>query len=307
MLAGRTGLQEGGKMRIGLIDVDGHSGFPNLALMKLSAYHKAKGDSVEWYSPMFSGHMDKVYMSKVFTFTNDFEYYIDTDEIVKGGTGYKDYSTVLSNEVEQTFPDYSIYPQADYAIGFLTRGCIRKCPWCVVPKKEGKIHAAGTWDKIKRPDSNKILFLDNNVLASDHGIHQIEELSKNIYVYIDFNQGLDARLIDASVAKLLANCKWIRFIRMSCDTSQSIPVVKKAIRTLEQAGVKPYRVFVYTLVQDVEESVNRIMEIASTGADVFAQPYRDFDGGEPTKEQKRIANWCNKKSVFKTCKWEDYK
>ena len=165
-------------MRVGLIDVDGHSGFPNLALMKLSAWHKGQGDSVEWYSPMFSGHMDKVYMSKVFTFSSDYQYYIDADEIVKGGTGYKDYTTVLPNEIEHTFPDYSIYPNCDHAIGFLTRGCIRSCPWCVVPKKEGKLRPNETWQNIKRPDSKQIVFLDNNVLASDYGIHQIEELSK---------------------------------------------------------------------------------------------------------------------------------
>lgn len=170
-------------MRIGLIDVDGHSNFPNLALMKLAAWHKDKGDSVEWYSPMFSGHMDKVYMSKVFTFTPDFPYYIDADEVVKGGTGYKDYDTVLTDEIEHIFPDYSIYPDCDHAIGFLTRGCIRNCPWCVVPKKEGKLRPNETWQNIKRPDSNWITFLDNNVLASDFGIHQIEELS-NIYIYI---------------------------------------------------------------------------------------------------------------------------
>lgn len=168
-------------MKIGLISVDGHNGFPNLALMKISAWYKAHGHSVEWYSPMFSGHMDKVFMSKVFTFSNDFEYYIDADEVIKAGTGYKDYKTVLPEKMEHIFPDYTIYPQADYAIGFLTRGCIRNCPWCVVPKKEGKLTAYDTWQNIKRPDSKRILFLDNNVLASDHGIRQIEELSKNIY------------------------------------------------------------------------------------------------------------------------------
>ena len=119
-------------MKIGLIDVDGHN-FPNLALMKLSAWHKANGDQVEWYEPLLSGHCDKVYMSKVFTFTEDYEYFIDADEIEKGGTGYKEYNKVLPDEVDRAYPDYSIYPQYDFAIGFLTRGCIRKCPWCVVP------------------------------------------------------------------------------------------------------------------------------------------------------------------------------
>ena len=294
-------------MKIGLISVDGHNGFPNLALMKISAWYKAHGHSVEWYSPMFSGHMDKVFMSKVFTFSNDFEYYIDADEVIKAGTGYKDYKTVLPEKMEHIFPDYTIYPQADYAIGFLTRGCIRNCPWCVVPKKEGELTAYDTWQNIKRPDSKRILFLDNNVLASDHGIRQIEELSKNIYIYIDFNQGLDARLIDDGIAKMLAACKWDTFLRISCDTPNMIPIVEKAVDKLKANGLSPQKVFVYTLVQDVDEAHERIMAIHKMGAQPFAQPYRDFDGGEPTREQKRLARWCNMKAVFKTVDWKDYK
>jgi len=131
-------------MKIGLIDVDGHN-FPNLALMKISAWHKQKGDHVEWYEPLLSGHCDKVYMSKVFTFTPDYEYFINADEIIKGGTGYKLYDRVLPDDVDTIFPDYSIYPQFDFAIGFLTRGCIRKCKWCVVPKKEGDLWPYCDW------------------------------------------------------------------------------------------------------------------------------------------------------------------
>lgn len=193
-------------MKIGLIDVDGHNGFPNLALMRISAYHKKIGNDVEWYSPIESGHMDRVYMSKVFTFTSDYQYFVDADEIIKGGTGYKDY-TNLPYEIESKFPDYSIYPNFKQAIGFLTRGCIRQCPWCVVPKKEGKIRPAATWQEIKRPDSNEIIFLDNNVLACDHGLAQIEEMGNIRTVKVDFNQGMDARLIDKNVAGLLARLR----------------------------------------------------------------------------------------------------
>lgn len=75
------------KMRIGLIDCDGHN-FPNIPLMKISAWHKKNGDSVEWYEPLLSGHMDKVYCSKVFSFTPDYPYFIDADEVIKGGSGY---------------------------------------------------------------------------------------------------------------------------------------------------------------------------------------------------------------------------
>lgn len=160
-------------MKIGLIDVDGHNGHPNLALMKLSAHHKAQGDTVDWWNGF--EHYDRVYMSKVFTFTPDMDHVIDADEIIRGGTGYKDYGS-LPPEIEAQYPDYSIYPNFKAAIGFLTRGCIRKCPWCIVPRKEGQIRPAATWQEIKRPDSREIIFLDNNVLAHEHGLQQIEEM-----------------------------------------------------------------------------------------------------------------------------------
>ena len=146
-------------MQIGLHDADKNR-FPNLALMKLSAWHKAKGDNVNWWIPMEK--YDRVYSSKVFTFTP--EESMLPDDTIKGGTGYHIYNE-LPEEVDAIFPDYSIYPDVDYAIGFLTRGCIRNCPWCVVPRKEGDIRPCNTWQQIKRADSNKIVFMDNYVLA----------------------------------------------------------------------------------------------------------------------------------------------
>lgn len=292
-------------MRIGLIDVDGRN-FPNLALMKLSAWHKAQGDSVEWYEPMFSGHMDKVYMSKVFTYTPDYEWCIDADVIQKGGTGYKDYDKVLPSEIENIFPDYSIYPQYDFAIGFLTRGCIRKCPWCIVPKKEGTIRAVNIWQNIKRPNSRKILFMDNNVLACPHGREQIAEMSGRKDIRIDFNQGLDARLIDRDMAKVLAQVPWIRVLRISCDTAQAFDQVQKAVELIGNYMNKS-RIFVYALIEDVEEAYHRIVALDSLGVEVFAQPYRDFEGGAVDQNAKRLARWCNMKAIFKTVKWEDYR
>lgn len=293
-------------MRIGLIDVDGH-GFPNLALMKLSAWHKSQGDDVEWYEPLFAvDPFDKVYMSKVFTFTPDYPYPINAKEISGGGTGYKDYEKVLPDEIENIFPDYSIYPKHKFAVGFLTRGCIRNCPWCIVPKKEGKLHAVNTWQNIKRPDSRDIVFLDNNVLASDHGISQMQDMiGKN--VRIDFNQAMDARLVTREIADIISRLKWIEHIRFACDTRAMIPVIERTVAYLSERGVKPYRIFVYALIQDTEEAHKRICELDSIGVIPFGQPYRDFDGGEPTNEQKRLARWCNMRSVHKSCKFEDYK
>lgn len=169
-------------MKIGIIDVDGHN-YPNIPLMKISAYHKRQGDSVEWYSPLLSGHMDIVYMSKVFSFSDDYEYFIDSDKIIKGGSGYciefKDGKEVyngekdiqLPHEIEHIYPDYSLYPDKckDTAYGFLTRGCPRQCSFCHVAKKEGKCSKKVAnlnefWNGQKR-----IVLCDPNILAcKDH-------------------------------------------------------------------------------------------------------------------------------------------
>lgn len=120
---------------IGLIDVDGH-GFPNLALMKISAYEKQQGNAVEWWNGL--KHYDRVYEAKVFddTYSKDNEFVIQADEIIKGGTGYN-LEGQLPDEIEHIFPDYSIYGIDNVAYGFLTRGCPRGCPFCIVGKKEG--------------------------------------------------------------------------------------------------------------------------------------------------------------------------
>lgn len=289
-------------MKIGLHDSD-NTGFPNLALMKLSAWHKAQGDTVEWWRPMFA--YDRVYSSKVFTFTP--ECLSLPENTIKGGTGYGILEE-LPIKIDEMFPDYSIYPNCDHAIGFLTRGCIRKCPWCIVPKKEGRIRRYRTWRDIKRPDSRDIVFMDNNVLACDWGLEQIESMGGE-KVHVDFNQGLDARLITDDVAKMLAQLKWIRFIRMSADTDAMLDVVLTAIDRLGKYGVKPYRVFVYVLVQDIESAERRVIALRDIGAEPFAQPYRDFTtNAEPPREQRDLARWVNHKAIFKTVKtFDEYK
>lgn len=288
-------------MFVGLHDSD-KTDFPNLALMKISAYHKACGDTVEWWNPMFT--YDRVYSSKVFTFTPECAYL--PPDTIKGGTGYGLYGE-LPEKIDAMQPDYSLYPACKHAIGFLTRGCIRHCPWCVVPKKEGAIRPYQTWHEIKRPDSRDIVFMDNNVLACEYGIEQLRSMvGENIR--IDFNQGLDARLITPEIAQILASLKWIRFIRMSCDTDAMLDVVIRAIRLLENNGVKPYRVFVYLLVQDIPSAERRAIALREVGAEVFAQPYRDFEHNiEPTAEQKALARWVNMKGIFKQCaRFADY-
>ena len=279
-------------MLIGLHDSD-RTNFPNLALMKLSAWHKQQGDSVDWFLPIMP--YNKVYSSKVFTFTPE-DPYLPSDA-VRGGVGYG-LLDELPEEIDTMFPDYSIYPKVNYSIGYLTRGCIRNCPWCIVPKKEGYIRPYRTWTQVKRSDSRDIVFMDNNVLASEYGIGQMEEMiGQNVRV--DFNQGLDARLITPEVAKILSKLKWIRHIRMSADTDPMLNVVLEKIDLLKSYGVKPYRVFVYVLTQDIESAEKRCLALRDIGADPFAQPYRDFTNNtEPKEELKRFARWVNDKAIF---------
>ena len=156
-------------LKIGLIDVDGHN-YPNLALMKISAWHKAKGDTVEWWWGFV--HYDRVYMSKVFdeTYTPDMPEPLNADEIIKGGTGYG-LDNKLPDEIEHIYPDYSLYTALtkDTAYGFLSRGCPRGCHFCIVAWKEGrrsvKVADLSEWWNGQK----NIVLMDPNLLAcQDH-------------------------------------------------------------------------------------------------------------------------------------------
>lgn len=283
-------------MRIALHDADKTS-FPNLALMKLSAWHKKNGGSVEWWNPL--EQYDLVYSSKVFTFTQEDPYL--PDDTIKGGTGYGNMKELPAG-VDRCFPDYSIYPNVDYAIGYLTRGCIRNCPWCIVPKKEGRMRTYRCWQEIARPGKRDIVFMDNNVLASDHGIEQMADMIGK-GVRVDFNQGLDARLITQEVAEIISRLKWIQFIRMAADTEEMLGTVIDRIMMLKEKGVKPYRIFVYVLAKDIPSAERRCLALREVGANPFAQPYRDFENRvEPSAELKRFARWVNCKEIFKASK-----
>ncbi|OGD52559.1 hypothetical protein A3K80_09140 [Candidatus Bathyarchaeota archaeon RBG_13_38_9] len=286
-------------MNIGLHDSD-KTRFPNLALMKLSAYHKGLGDTVSFFSSF--ERYDKIYSSKVFTFTSQ-DPFLYGNSIEKGGTGY-DLISVLPDRIEHVCPDYSLYG-INYSMGFLTRGCIRNCSFCVVQKKEGAIREHADIEEFLRHKS--VILLDNNVLAHSHGLSQIQKIEK-LGVKIDFNQGLDSRLIDMQIAKTISRLKWIRFIRTACDNKSQIPAVKKAIENLAKCGVKPYRIFCYLLVDDIDDAYERTEILRELGVDIFAQPYRDIESNkDPSYKQKEFARWVNHKAIFKSTRWHDYK
>ena len=278
--------------------------FPNLAIMKISAWHKTQGDSVEWWVPVL--HYDRVYSSKVFDFTPDNPYI--PDNTIRGGTGYRDIpmDQELPPEIDDMQPDYSIYSDCDYAIGYLTRGCPNHCRWCVVPRKEGKIRPYRRWQDIVRHDTDKLVLMDNNILACDHGIMQLESLIGSGY-QIDLNQGMDARLVTDDIADILSRLKWIRFIRFSCDQKSQIGPIRNTIELLAKHGVMPYRIFIYLLVTpDLADASERVEALKGYKAiNLYAQAERNKRLGVIPKEgQLEFAQRYVYGGCYRTVQWE---
>ncbi|WP_088187579.1 radical SAM protein [Desulfosporosinus sp. FKA] len=297
-------------MRIGLHDAEKDhfkkKHFPNLALMKISAWHKAQGDSVEWWDPIEK--YDQIYSSKVFDFTPE-NLYLPTTTI-RGGTGYTGIrmNHKLPEEIDDLYPDYSIYPGCDYAIGYITRGCPNKCPWCYVPEKEGNIKAYRQWQKVIRTDSKKLILMDNNILASEYGIGQLENMIGTDYE-IDLNQGMDARLVNNEIANILSKLKWIRFIRFSCDQTSQIPAILDAAELLLKHGVRPYRLFIYLLVKkDIDDAAFRVEKLKHLKAiNLYAQPERNERKGIiPNSLQLEFAQRYVYGGCYRKETWEEY-
>ncbi len=294
-------------MKIGLIDVDGHN-YPNLPLMKLSAWHKAQGDSVEWYQPLFSGHCDRVYMSKVFSFTPDYEFYVDADEVVKGGTGYaiqlmngketydKSRDKPLPDEVEHIYPDYSLYPEItkDTAYGFLTRGCPRGCGFCHVANKEGKCsYKVADLSEFWR-GQKKIILCDPNILACKDHINLLQQLADS-KAKVNFNQGLDIRLINDKNLEILKQIK-LDGIHFAFDRWQDKDIVEPRLRKFaHKTGFNRNkgRVMVYILTNfdtSLEQDIYRIQLCRELNFSPYPMIY-DKEHAKPI--YRKLQRWCN--------------
>jgi hypothetical protein len=287
--------------RVGLAQIDGK--WPNLALMKLSAYHKALGDAVELFSPLpMNGVYDLVYASKVFQFTPDSPYL--PPDVIKGGTGYG-LTSCLPDEAEATFPDYGLYPWWDAAIGFTTRGCIRHCPFCVVPEKEGAIRVVGDlhsfWNGQKR-----VILLDNNLTAAPmaHFRHIVEQL-REARVFAEFSQGLDIRLLNDEHAALLAGVHIGKSrIHFAWDNPHDEESIVRGVHLLRK-HMPLRRVMFYVLIgfnTTPSQDLHRVEALRSLGVDPFVMPFNKHD-----LYQRRFARWVNHKAVFKTVKWSEYR
>lgn len=291
-------------MKIGLIDVDSHN-YPNLALMKISAYEKSQGNDVEWWNGL--KHYDRVYQAKIFdeTYTKDIEWCINADEVVKGGTGYGLEGT-LPDEIEHIYPDYSIYPHLteNTAYGFLTRGCPRHCAFCIVGDKEGlKSHQVAELSEFWRGQKH-IEILDPNITASKEGNKLLRDLADS-KATVNFSQGIDIRCMDEEKANLLNQIK-TKMIHFAWDNYDMKTYEKlKEIRPLLEKDGRHLRVYVLTNFNTtMEQNLERIYKLKELDYDPYVMVY---DKPNAPKEIKRLQRWCNNKFIFRSCdRFEDY-
>jgi hypothetical protein len=289
-------------MNIGLLDVDGHN-FPNLPLMKISAYHKARGDSVDW--AIGHEHYDVLYMSKIFTFTPDDDRIYQADEIIKGGTGYG-IENKLSNEIENMCPDYTLYPQFGEAYGFMTRGCPNNCPFCIVTKKEGnKSRQVAELDNFYRQQKT-IKLLDPNLLACSDREKILQSLIDS-RAYIDFTQGLDIRLIDKDIAGLINLCK-IKMLHFAWDQEKDSDVIIKNLQKFKEwTGIDRRKAAVYLLTNfdtGLDFDLERIYTLRRLRYDPYVMIY---DKENAPRHTRMLQRWVNNKRIFRTTeRFEDY-
>ena len=325
-------------MRIGLIDVDSHH-FPNLPLMKLSSWHKQQGDSIEWYEPLFHSigePFDKIYMSKVFSFTPDYQYYINAKEVIKGGSGYcirlvdgeevfdKKKDTELPNEIETIYPDYEIYydkiPEVkNTAYGFLTRGCPygydtnNPCKknthdYCHVSMKEGFCsHKVADLDTFWKGQKNVVL-LDPNITVCKEWKELFEQLIDS-KAWVDFSQGLDMHAMTEEKTKMIKQMK-IKQVHFAWDRYEDkgtiVPKFEQ-FKQITQWDKRKLGVYVLTNFNtSIEQDLERIYILRDLGYWPYVMIY-DKQHTKPSDTVRKIQRWVNMRSIFEKVKnFNDY-
>lgn len=312
-------------MKVGLIDVDNYKRlsdcYPNLVLMKLSAYHKTQGDLVEWYDPLFGGMYDRVYMSKVFSFSPEYEYFVNAKEIIKGGSGYcielvegkehynKAKDKWLENEIEHIMPDYGLYGISDTAYGYMSRGCPRGCDFCHVKDKEGlKSHKVADLSEFWN-GQKYIQLCDPNTLACKEWKDILQQLIDS-KAWVDFNQGLDIRLMTEEKAKMLSQIK-IKGIHFAWDRYQDKEMIQpKFLEFRKYSKISPHNLQVYVLCNfdtTHEQDLERIMWLKENGFAPYVMIYdkEHLPQGHITRKLQR---YVNMRAIFwKLDSFEEYK
>lgn len=304
-------------MNIGLYDVDSHN-FPNLPLMKISAWHKAQGDNVEFVLPL--KHYDKIYVSKVFgdEYSQMSDYCLQADEIVYGGTGFaitiengkevyhKDRDPNLPDEIEHIYPDYSLYPELTKgkAYGFLTRGCCNNCDFCIVSKKEGMCSVKVADLSEFWRGQKEIILLDANLLACKDRLELLKQLSDS-KAWIDFSQGLDARFITEEVAKAL-NIVKKKIVHFAFDFMKNEKAIVKGLKTYSKYNKVSISDSVYILTNfdtTIEEDLYRVKMVQEAG---FIPDIRIYRKETAPRVLRDLQRWCNNRIIYRSCDFMDY-
>lgn len=282
-------------MRILIINID--SKLDNLALVKIEQYHLSRKDDIIWDLPLMADRADKIYVSCIFESNKDkaLEYSSFPNAVI-GGTGY-DISKKLDPEIDKIKPKINI--------DFATRGCIRKCEFCVVPEKEGSIRADRDIYDIWDGRSKSVTLLDNNILALPDHFRLICSQAEKENLWIDFNQGLDFRLLDDDIIYHLSKTK-IKHIRFALDYNHLIPVFKSKLEMLRKRIPNIYP-FVYVLAgykTSFEEDMERLLFLKSENCRPYLMRHQDIAGD---KEYIKLAQWVNQTHIFAKYSFQDFK
>jgi hypothetical protein len=282
-------------VKIGLIDIEPK--IFNTAYMQISQYHKNKGDTVGWWSPLTDNQFDHIYCSSLFDFTDKSEV---PKRAITGGTGF-DLTSRLSIDIEKSGFDYSIYPKCKTRYMWFSKGCIRSCPFCCVSKKEGNIYPCLLGGG--KIDSKLITICDNNFFANPNlwVAKAACEGFCNAGYLLDF-QGVDARLLTVEDCKWLVKLKHYKQIKIAWDNPKENILPKLKLIT---KYIKPYKLMCYVLIgywSTPEEDLYRVESLRKLKIDPFAMPYN-----KTAPYQKNFARWVNHKATFKTVSWKDYK
>lgn len=282
-------------MKIGLIDID--SKIPNVALMKISAYHKQLGDNVEFYTPF--KQYDKVYASKVFKETKSLIGL--PNGTIRGGSGFG-LKNKLPKEIEHIYPDYSLY-DCDYAMGYLTRGCINNCEFCIVRKKEGILHKHAELEEFWNGQKH-LMLLDNSLTDYKYADLELQKIIDN-KIKLNLCQGFNVRTIKPEIAELLSKIKlWKgKQWHIAWDNIKDEKRIFKGINILNDAGIKNYKIMCYVLIgfnTTLDQDLYRINILNDFGIDPFVMPYCK------NEYTHHLARWVNHKAIFNSVSFKDY-
>ena len=261
-------------------------------------------------------------VSKVFSFTPDYEYYIDADEVIKGGSGYcielvdgkeiyhaeRDWK--LPPEIEHIYPDYSLYPELtkDTAYGFMSRGCPRGCNFCHVAAKEGrKSYKVADLSEFWRGQKN-IVLLDPNTIACPDWKDILQQLIDS-GAWVDFSQGVDIRLMTEEKAEMIKLIK-IKNIHFAWDRYEDkYKIVPKFKMFSDLTGWDRRKMTVYVLTNfdtTIEQDLERIYTLRELGYWPYVMIY-DKEHTKSTDTVRKLQRWVNMRAIFEsTPRFEDY-